>query len=134
MDRRARLDHARSKGWVASYPGKNIIKGYSQWFAVDAVCAVAELRMLGVAISEEREAEVRATALGRAEAGKRRRAAAAEEACDDFCAECDDRFAYIAGHTPAGAAYGVTWEEIGGETPWCEEEDAEPAARPKKGG
>lgn len=28
----------------------------------------------------------------------------------EYCDECDDRFAYIAGYTGGDAPYGVTWK------------------------
>lgn len=31
----------------------------------------------------------------------------------DFYDVCDDRFAYIAGYTSGGAAYGLQWEDVG---------------------
>ncbi|WP_052342684.1 hypothetical protein [Bacillus sp. EB01] len=41
----ARLQNA--KEWAQQYSGKNIAKGYSVWYGVDLVCAIAELEMLG---------------------------------------------------------------------------------------
>lgn len=32
-----------------------------------------------------------------------------------FCLEQDDTFFFIAGYTPGGAPYGVTWEQMGME-------------------
>lgn len=31
----------------------------------------------------------------------------------NFYKDCDDRFAFIAGYTSGGAAFGTTWEEMG---------------------
>ena len=31
----------------------------------------------------------------------------------DMYSDMDDTFSYIAGYTPGGAPYGVTWEEVG---------------------
>jgi hypothetical protein len=65
--------------WLPSYGGKDVVRGYSRWYAVDRLCAIKELRLLGVAISDEYEARVRqsieAIAKARA-AGRARRLAA----------------------------------------------------------
>lgn len=46
MNRAGRL--AAAKAWMASYSGKNILRGYCTHFAVDWRCAAAELKTLGV--------------------------------------------------------------------------------------
>lgn len=121
MKREARLRSARDTGWVAKYQGKNIIKGYSNWFAVDLITAIKELRMLGVAIDSAREAQVRASIESLAEARKRQRAASARKKFDELYPDSDGTFAYIAGYTAGGFPYGTTWEELGEEPPWAED-------------
>lgn len=44
-------------------------------------------------------------------AARRRRKLRRKEAFDEF-SDQDDTFAYIAGYTEAGFAYGLTWEEL----------------------
>lgn len=44
-NRNARLQNAQK--WAEQYKGKNIAKGYSNWFGVDLLCAITELEMLG---------------------------------------------------------------------------------------
>src|SRR5690554_6025388 len=44
-----------AKTWIKSYTGNNIVKGYSKKYNVDMLCAVKELRMIGVDITEEYE-------------------------------------------------------------------------------
>jgi hypothetical protein len=61
MTRQGRLSSARATRWVEKYTGKNIIRGYSRWFAVDLLSAVTELRALGVPINQEREKQIRTT-------------------------------------------------------------------------
>jgi hypothetical protein len=73
MRRPARLQAAIK--WRYGYRGKNIARGYARWFGVDLVCAIIELRMLGVAIDAEYEAQIRRTIAARAEARARRPAA-----------------------------------------------------------
>jgi hypothetical protein len=57
MDRRARLRSART--WITTYRGTDIVRGYSRWCGTDRVCAIHELRSLGVCIPEERLVEAR---------------------------------------------------------------------------
>lgn len=109
MDRTGRLQSARATGWVRSYGGKDLVRGYCKWFAVDPLCAIIELRQLRVEISQEREAHYRDVAQSKAKARLARKQADTEE-LEDF-PDSDDTFAYIAGYTPAGFAFGVTWEE-----------------------
>lgn len=59
MRRAARLMSAVT--WLPTYGGKNIVRGYARWYAVDLICAITELRMLGVAVAAEYEAQVRLT-------------------------------------------------------------------------
>jgi len=39
--------------WIPKYDGKNLGKGYSKHFAVDKLCAVKELTLLGYKINDE---------------------------------------------------------------------------------
>lgn len=110
MKREARLSSAKATGWVGKYQGKNIIKGYSNWYGVDFITAITELRLLGVPIDSAREAEISATI-------------AARKKFDELYADGDDIFAYLAGYTAGGVPFGVTWEELGEEPPWLSEEE-----------
>lgn len=72
MRRPARLTAAVT--WRAGYGGKNLVRGYARWFGVDLICAITELRMLGVAVDPEYEAQLRRTISARAAWRARRRA------------------------------------------------------------
>jgi ribosomal protein S3 len=111
MTRKGRLQSARATRWVEQYRGKNIVRGYRNWFGVDLACAVIELRMLGVKVSAARAEEIAATLRARAAARQRRQRIAAEAPCD-LEPDSDATFPYIAGRTPRGAPYGVTREEL----------------------
>lgn len=73
MRRPARLQAAVK--WRAGYGGEHIVRGYARWFGVDLLCAMVELRMLGVAIDAEYEQQVRRTIAAQAEGRARWRAA-----------------------------------------------------------
>ena len=123
MTRQGRLSSAKTIAWVKTYGGKNIVKSYAKWFAVDLQCAMIELRILGVNITPEREAQVRATIGPRSAESQRRKKADAETDLEVLYPDSNDAFAYIAGYSSGGLPYGVTWENLGEESPWldCEE-------------
>jgi hypothetical protein len=108
MTRNARLQSA--KHWIPSYSGRDIVKGYRKWYGVDTVCAILELRQLGVDIPETRLSQAKRTEETTAQRRVEQRHHAESEALYDS----DDNFAYIAGYTANGAPYGISWEELGG--------------------
>jgi hypothetical protein len=108
MRRPARLQSARH--WLPTYEGKNIVKGYRKHFGVDWDSAFKELELLGVPIDPEYKTEMLKSIAGNIAARKRRklkRRGLSEK--PPF--EQDWYFAYIAGYTEGGFAYGITWEE-----------------------
>lgn len=135
MTRQQRLDSAKATRWVEKYEGNNIIKSYGKWFAVDPLCAIIELRMLGVKITEERENQIKASIEARAAARRHRDELAGDREFEERYADSDDTYAYIAGYTPGGVPYGVTWKELGAEPPGDDddEEDIEPSRTQRTG-
>ena len=106
MKREARLQSASH--WIPTYAGKNLlVRGYARWFGVDLLCAVKELRMLGVEVSADYEAKLRATMQAR----QSRRWPAPQAEQEPWPLECDEFHAFIAGYTSGGFSYGITWEE-----------------------
>ena len=69
MQRPARLQAAVM--WRAGYGGNNIVRGYARWFGVDLLCAIVELRLLGIAVDEQHEQQLRRTVAARAAARAR---------------------------------------------------------------
>jgi len=108
MSRAARLQSAKS--WIPKYEGKNIAKGYRKHFGVDALCAVIELERLGVALDANYVKHVKAAAQHQNQRAKKPKAPKGADPFD-VNLDSDEHFAYIAGYTSGGAAYGVTWEE-----------------------
>jgi hypothetical protein len=108
MDRRARLQSAR--GWLRTYRGRDVVKGYRKWYGVSTVCAIIELRMLGVAVPDQRLAQAKITE----EQAARQRAARkkASFALHGSLPDSNEHFAFIAGYTPGGLPYGVSWDEL----------------------
>jgi hypothetical protein len=106
MTRDARLQAA--KRWIAEYRGKNLVRGYRKWFGVSEVCAVVELRMLGIDIPDARLEQARRDEQARATARARQKEKYAPRTS---IRDWDDEFAFIAGYTEGGAPYGITWDE-----------------------
>jgi hypothetical protein len=97
----------RAERWLASYRGKNLVRGYTKWFGVDKVCAIVELRMLGVDIPEAWLEQARLDERARAaQRARRKEKYAAGTMCD-----WDDEFSFIAGYTEGGAPYGIRWDD-----------------------
>ena len=72
------------------------------------VCAVLELRMLGVDIADARLEQARRDEQSRATGNARRKQ---KHAGREF-GESDETFAFIAGYTEGGAPYGITRAEV----------------------
>ena len=109
--RKQRLKEARA--W---YPEQNftsdshIVKAYRTRFNVDKTCAMRELVMLGLLPPEKQKAyKEQLAARDRKNAEKRERKNQKEEIVDNSFQ--DENFFFIAGYTPGGVPYGVTWEE-----------------------
>ena len=109
-EREYRLRSAKS--WIKTYSGNNIVKGYSKKYSVDKLCAVKELRMIGVNISEEYEKQL----INSMEALRKQRLSfriKREDKLNTLCGfESDENFAVIIGYTSGGFPYGVTYEEM----------------------
>jgi hypothetical protein len=108
MNRAGRLQAARR--WLVRYDGKRMLRSYARHFAVDLACALKELQMLGVTFDPDYVKALEATLAARRCAAQR--PAAAAFADDEPWQPGDELFAFIAGRTEGGAAFGVTWEEM----------------------
>lgn len=102
----ARLKAA--KRWLARYGGKNVVRGYKKWFGVSDLCAVVELRMLGVDLPDARLEQARRDEQARATHRARQKEKYAPRTS---IPESNEEFAFIAGYTEGGAPYGITWDE-----------------------
>ena len=108
MKRPARLQTARH--WLARFTGRRVLRSYARWFGVDWECAVKELELLGVTL-DQAEVENRRRAMGKR--GKQKKGLSLQETVygEGYGVWWDEDFAYIAGRTSGGFAFGVTWEE-----------------------
>jgi len=101
-----------AKSWIKTYSGNNIVKGYSKKYSADKLCAVKELRMIGVDISKEYEKQLinSMEALSQQRLSYKKKREDKLNALDGF--ESDENFAIIIGYTSGGFPYGVTYEEM----------------------
>ena len=101
-----------AKDWLKTYSGNNVVKGYSKKYSVNKLCAIKELRMLGIEISEAYERQL----INSMEALKQQRLSFKKKREDEINASCgfesDENFAMIIGYTSGGFSYGVTHEEM----------------------
>jgi hypothetical protein len=123
MTRRGRLSSARATRWVENYKGKNVIVGYAKWFAVDLVCALVELRLLGVKIDQGREDQIKASIEARAAQRSRRKKLREQAQACEFHPFSDD-FAFIADCSRDCVPYEVCLQELEEAPLWWEEDDA----------
>ena len=79
--------------------------------------------MLGVPISDEYEKVVRKKVQTAVQVRKQKKADKKKNEYDDD-PDCDEIFKFIAGYTPAGFPYGITWKE------WEELESQDPGSYP----
>lgn len=117
MNRGARLQSARH--WIPSYSGCDIVKGYRKWYGVDTVCAILELRQLGVDIPATRLLEAKRTEEMTAQ---QRRDQKQHAPGATLLRESDENFSFIAGYTSNGVPYGVPWDEQDGTDDYDENE------------
>jgi hypothetical protein len=107
LSRAKRLNSA--KRLLASYRGHNLVRGYKKRYGVSDVCAILELRMLGVEIPDARLDQARRDEQDRAALHARQKQ---RKVSRDDSGGSDETFAFIAGYTEGGAPYGITWDEM----------------------
>jgi hypothetical protein len=108
LKKQARLNLAMS--WIEKYDGNNIIAGYAKWFGVDKICAINELKAIGVVIPDSLENQIIASLKDRLE--KKRIIQEKKENAETTFIESDDNFGFIAGYISGGFPYGLTHEEF----------------------
>ena len=110
LHRNKRLKSA--KEWVQTYSGKRIVHGYAKRYGVDKLCAIKELRMIGIEISEEYEYQLRQSIETLKKQRQFRKDKKEQELNSLLGFEGDENFAFIAGYTSGGLPYGITHEEM----------------------
>lgn len=124
MNRAQRLQSARA--WLLQQAGREparIGASYRRWYGVDWFCVIEELSRLGVNFDPQWVEHLRSSLEGQPVARAAQGAANRADALTDGDADSDENFAFIAGYTPGGFPYGVTWAE------WETQEQRERAGR-----
>lgn len=106
----ARLQSAQHL--ISGYEGSNLVKCYSKKYGVDKLCAIKELRILGIEVSSKYESElIRSMQVlkNQRQKGKEKIIRANEGLLQ---IESDEYFAFIVDYTSGGMPFGVTHEEM----------------------
>lgn len=101
-----------AKGWITTYEGKHIISGYAKWFGVDKICAISELKSIGVSIPEMLEHQIMISHLTLIEQRRQRKKERKIAETINEAVESNGNFSYIAGYTSNGVPFGLTHEEF----------------------
>jgi len=104
---------ASAKDWITKYNGQNLISGYAKWFGVDKICAINELKNLGVIIPEKLENQIVESIKRRIEQRNSAKEKAEVLKIADY--DPDNNFAFIVGYTSGGFPFGLTQEEFENE-------------------
>ena len=101
----------KARQWILTYNGtpKHMAKHYRKRFHVDITTAISDLKAIGVEFTEEYLQSVKRSEEERI---RKKHLKKQQEQTDNYDFS-DDCFAFIAGYTDGGAAYGITWEELG---------------------
>ena len=114
-EERKRIRLQKGKQWLITYQGtpKHMAKHYRERFHVDVLTAVRDLQELGVNYTQEQLDKIKRSEEERLRQKRLKKEKKRQEEMLLSYDFCDDRFAFIAGYTSGGAAYGTTWEEMG---------------------
>ena len=115
--RRKRLNRKQrvsiASNWLKSYNGKNVVKGYSKWFGVDLLCAIAELRIAGENISLEYESKVRKSVedsfLQRKKVKEKKERVEIDK---EYIVDRESEFGIIECYTSNGVPFGIRKDKI----------------------
>jgi len=109
LSRKKRLRSA--KAWLKTIePGddKKLVHSYRKRYGVSFQCTVRDLESLGVKLEPGYVERVLTSEKTRTGARPRKK----EEEKREPAFDSDDYFAYIAGYTPGGSPFGITWDEV----------------------
>ncbi len=101
-----------AKSWLETYNGKSVVSGYAKWFGVDKICAINELKSIGVVIPEMLEKQIIRSHQLLIEQRREKREKQNREDAAIFLVDSDENFAFIAGYTFNGVPFGLTNEEF----------------------
>lgn len=97
---------------MKTYTGKSLVRGYAKHFGVDKICAVRELRLVGVDISEEYEKQLKESMVVLAKQRQLNKQKREQDSNSLSGFGSDENFAFITGYTNGGVPFGITHEEL----------------------
>lgn len=114
-EERKRIRLQKGKQWLTTYNGspKHMNKHYRERFHVDALTAARDLQELGVNYTQEQLDQIKRAEEQRLRLRRMEKEAKEQKRLAELYDDCDDQFAFIAGYTSGGAAYGLQWEDVG---------------------
>ena len=99
-----------AKHWIVTYTGKNIVRGYAKHYGVDLLCAITELRLLGVHVTTGYGESVKRVLTDCAVQNRKKKGLAENSnLLNDFQ---NEDFSFIVGYTSGGAPYGARWDDV----------------------
>lgn len=110
MKREARLQSAKS--WLKGYEGRNVVKSYSKWFAVDSICAMKELELLGLRFTEKEKMNIQKRQEDRIRQKQLLKERRLQKKKEQEMEEYDEVFSFIEDFTNGGAPFGITYDEL----------------------
>jgi hypothetical protein len=110
MKREARLQSAKS--WLKDYDGNNVVKSYSKWFAVDPVCAMKELELLGHRFTEKEKMNIKKRQEERIRQKQLLKERRLKKKKEREWEEFDEGFGFIEDFTAGGVPFGLTYDEL----------------------
>ncbi len=88
------------------------IRRYASWYYVSAETAISELRSVGVEITDRDVSAFKRYRAEQKRMKRERREKLKQKQEIPLFDDSDETYAYIAGYTPWGFPYGVTWEQM----------------------
>lgn len=105
MNRVARLQSA--KHWLPTYTGRDLVKGYRNWYGMSSICAIIELRQLGIKVDEQRWLQAKRTEESKMQHRVRKKQQTEKRAAEEAVfVESDENCACIAAHRKWGVSSG----------------------------
>lgn len=102
---------AQAKIWIKTYNGKNLVKGYAKWFGVDWLCALNELKLLGILFTPSAEQQILTSYNHRIAEKRKKKSVPTDLRIAPI--EFNEHFAFIAGYTSNGVPFGSHLERMG---------------------
>lgn len=116
----------KAQEWLMQQDGKHIVKKYRKKTKVDIYTALRDLEAAGYVFAPGQLENIKRCEMKRVEALHKKKKEKHDQEWGKQYEDYDDTYAFIAGYTSNGVAYGTTWEELGLE-PYATQEEIDAA-------